>query len=149
MELWLVVLIYVGGIALVVLEAMMPGMILGFLGLAGVVVSTIFGFQHHWVIGIGQVVLAVVVIPLVFIYGSRRMALKAELSSKDGAVSFAKDYSGYLGKEGETLTDLHPGGMVRIDGKKVDVVTSGEMIGKGKMVRVTKVEGNRVIVRKI
>ncbi|MHC4608534.1 MAG: NfeD family protein [Planctomycetota bacterium] len=149
MDLWLVILFYIAGVGLMVLEATMPGIILGLVGLGLTVVAVVFGFQHSWLIGSGQILLAVVVIPMAFVYMSRRMALKVELSAESGAVGFAKDYSVYLGKEGETITDLHPSGMVRIDGKKVDVVTAGEMIDEGKHVRVVKVEGNRVIVRKI
>ena len=149
MELWLVVLLFVGGISLMILESMLPGMVLGFIGLALVVTATYFGFTHHWAIGAGQIGFAAVIVPAAFFWGSRRMALKTALSAEEGVVSFSVDWAVYLGKEGEAVTPLRPAGVVRVEGKKVDVVTAGEMIEKGKQVRVVKVEGNRVIVREI
>ena len=44
---------------------------------------------------------------------------------------------------------LHPSGVVAIDGKKHDVVTEGGMAEKGDRVRVVKVEGNRVVGKKV
>ncbi len=54
-----------------------------------------------------------------------------------------------LGKEGSTKSDLHPGGIAVIDGRRVDVVTEGGMIAKGQSIRVIEVEGNRVVVRQL
>lgn len=147
MPLWVVVLIYMAGVALIVLEALLPGMILGFIGMAGVVLSIIYGFEHDWLIGTAQVVITLVVIPVAFYMAFKRLSVKASISAESGGVSFGKDYQKYLGLEGEAIMDLHPSGMVLIDGKKVDVVTAGESIEKGRRVRVVKVEGNRVIVR--
>ncbi len=52
-----------------------------------------------------------------------------------------------LGKEGVAETDLRPAGDVRIDGRKVDVLTDGEYIEAGVRVKVVRVEGARVFVR--
>ena len=51
--------------------------------------------------------------------------------------------------EGEALTMLRPSGMAKFDGKKYSVVTSGELVEKGTVVRVVKVEGSRVVVRPV
>lgn len=149
MELWLAGLVYLGGMALILLEIVMPGMVMGFLGVAAMAVGAVYGFQHHWTIGAAQVALAVIVVPSVILYGTKRMALKADLSQREGGISFSHDYSALLGKEAETLTELMPGGKVELEGKKVDVVTGGEMVEKGRRVRVVKVEGNRIVVRAV
>jgi membrane-bound serine protease (ClpP class) len=51
-----------------------------------------------------------------------------------------------LGQRGRTLSDLRPAGFARIEGKKVDVITRGEMLGADVLVTVIEVEGNRVVV---
>jgi membrane-bound serine protease (ClpP class) len=52
-----------------------------------------------------------------------------------------------LEKTGTALTPLRPAGTAVIDGKRVDVVTEGQMIERGTPVRVIAVEGMRVVVR--
>ena len=69
-------------------------------------------------------------------------------STEQGYVS-SVDYSQYLNKEGIVLTELRPSGSVEIDGVPVDVVSEGKFISKGEKVRVVKIEGMRIIVRKI
>lgn len=51
-----------------------------------------------------------------------------------------------LHEQGQAETDLHPGGIARIGGRRIDVVSAGELIPRGSDVRVTAVEGNRVVV---
>ena len=70
-------------------------------------------------------------------------------SSLEGGSTFAADYAAWSGKEGEAATDLRPAGTVVMEGKKVDVVTSGELVVRGSKVKVVKVEGNRVVVKAI
>ena len=47
------------------------------------------------------------------------------------------------------LTDLRPAGSVNIEGNVLDVVSEGSFITKGEKIRVIKIEGMRIIVRKI
>lgn len=58
------------------------------------------------------------------------------------------DYSRYLNKEGIVLTELRPSGSVKIDNDILDVVSEGSYINKGEKIRVVKIEGIRIIVRK-
>jgi membrane-bound serine protease (ClpP class) len=144
MELWLILVLYMAGLALIVAETFMPGLVIGLIGTGLIATSVIFGFRHHWALGAGQILLAVIVGPAAFIAGIKRMTLKSTL---EGGTSFANDYSVLAGKAGEALTDLRPGGLASLDGKKVDVVTNGELVSRGTPIKVIKVEGNRVIVR--
>jgi membrane-bound serine protease (ClpP class) len=52
-----------------------------------------------------------------------------------------------LGKEGTAITQLRPGGLAMIDGRKVDVVTTGEFLDRGAEVIVVDVSSNRVMVK--
>jgi membrane-bound serine protease (ClpP class) len=146
MEPWIILTLYGVGLGLIIAESVMPGVIMGLLGTAALLTSIVLGFRHHWAMGTGQVLVAVVVGPLAVYTGIRRLTLKSTL---EGGVSFAQDYGRYVGLEGESQTELRPAGIVEIEGRKVDVVTAGELVEKGKRVRVTKVEGNRIVVRAI
>ncbi len=146
MDLWLILVLYVVGMGLVIAETLLPGVVMGVIGAGLIVTSIVFGFRYHWVLGTGQTTIAVVATPLCFWLGLRRMSLRTSL---DEGKTFAQDWAAYAGREGEALTDLRPAGMVMIDGRKVDVVTAGELVAKGRRVRVVTVEGNRVVVRAI
>jgi membrane-bound serine protease (ClpP class) len=146
MDFLLVVVLYAVGLGMIIAESMMPGLVIGLIGTILLTVSIVFGFTHHWAIGTAQLALAVIVAPLTFFIGVRKLALKASL---EGADSFGQDYSVYQGKEGQAHTDLRPAGIVIVDGRKLDVVTSGESISKGRRIRVELVEGNRIVVKAI
>ena len=146
MDLGLIFLIYTIGIILIIAEAMLPGWMVGMVGLVAVITGVVMGFGHHWLVGAGQISLALVVTPVAFTYGIKRLALNTTLANSD---AFAKDYEQYMGREADAWTDLRPAGTITLDGRKVDVVTAGEPVARGKRVRVVKVEGNRVVVRAI
>lgn len=52
-----------------------------------------------------------------------------------------------VGRFGETVTDLNPGGMVEIDGERLHCEGDGMMLGRGETVEVIAVNGNRLRVR--
>lgn len=58
-----------------------------------------------------------------------------------------KDAESLQGARGSTLTDLRPAGVARFDGRRVDVVSSGEFIGQGAEVEVIEDAGYRRVVQ--
>ena len=54
-----------------------------------------------------------------------------------------------LGRTGVAMNLIGFGGMARIDGRRVDVVTEGEAIPPGIAVRVVALDGPRVVVRRV
>lgn len=52
-----------------------------------------------------------------------------------------------IGRRGEALTLMTPGGMVMIDGERLHAVSEGTLISRGDIVEVMGVRGTRVIVR--
>ena len=52
----------------------------------------------------------------------------------------------FLHKSGVALCDLRPAGFAQIDGRRVDVITRGEMLEKDCPLKVIKVETNQVVV---
>ena len=69
-------------------------------------------------------------------------------NAADGYVA-TQDMEVFLGKEGVTTTVLRPTGMAEFEGVKLNVVADGEYIPKDVPVRVERVEGSRVVVRKM
>ena len=55
MDLGLIFVIYTIGIILIVTEAMIPGWMIGLVGLVGVIAGVVMGFGHHWSVGVGQI----------------------------------------------------------------------------------------------
>lgn len=70
-------------------------------------------------------------------------------ATRDEGFSAAEDMQVFLNKEGETLTVLRPAGTAEFDGVRVDVVSEGDFISKGVRVRVSEVEGRRIVVKPI
>ena len=54
-----------------------------------------------------------------------------------------------LGKEGIALTVLRPSGTAVINNERLDVVTEGDFIDQNTKITVIKVEGVRIVVRKV
>jgi membrane-bound serine protease (ClpP class) len=60
-----------------------------------------------------------------------------------------KDYSALMGKIGVTDTELRPSGTVLIDNEIYDAKTYDEFIEAGRGVRVIRVRGNKVFVKRV
>jgi membrane-bound serine protease (ClpP class) len=60
-----------------------------------------------------------------------------------------KDIRELAGRVGISLNLLRPCGNGDFDGMRLDVITSGEFIEKGKRIRIESVDGARILVREI
>lgn len=78
----------------------------------------------------------------------KSMVLETSMKKEDGYIS-TSDMKYFLKKQGVSLTILRPAGTVDFDGVKLDVVSEGEFIPKGTKVEVIKVEGRRIVVRRV
>jgi len=78
----------------------------------------------------------------------RKLVLESELDAGDGWESTPEADHHLRGAVGRTHTALRPAGIADIAGARVDVVSDGEMIESGTDVIVTRVDGNRVVVRR-
>lgn len=147
----IVIGLFVVGILMVVAEALLPGMIVGIIGALCIIASIGLAWFHPDLrsppLAIGELVIALIVVPITFMIAIRKTRLTETLDEKAGVTSYAVDFAPLVGKDGEALTDLRPSGTVLIDGKKYDVITPGEMIVKGTRVRVAEASGNRIVVR--
>ena len=148
------------GIGLLVLEAFMPGF--GLPGISGIVME-IVAIALTWVnhgpvaaLGLTIIVLSLIAIAISM---SLRSATKGRLSrskiilkereNNEAGYRSAEDMQVFLGKEGETTTVCRPTGMAEFDGVKLNVVSEGEFLPAGTRIRIVQVEGSRIVVRVI
>lgn len=148
------------GLALLIVEVFMPGF--GLPGISGIVLEVIgivVTYQKHGglaALGLTLVVLAVVAITVSLALRSvdKGRLSKSEVilhdteSVEEGYVA-TRDMEVFVGKQGITTTVLRPTGMAEFDGVKLNVQADGEYIPKDVAVKVEKVEGSRVVVRRL
>ncbi len=145
----MIVLLYLGGAALLMCELVMPSALMGTVGLAAMVVAIVHAFKTNgFIVGSLLSLLTVVGAPMALYHGFKRLALKKTLDDKEGCISAGEDLSKLVNEEGVAITPLHPSGTARLIGRRIDVITEGDMIDSGARIRVLKVEGARVVVKK-
>ena len=76
------------------------------------------------------------------------LVLKESTAKKDGFTS-GEDMGYFLGREGAVTSMLRPIGTADFDGVKLEVLSEGEIIEPGTKVKVVKVEGRKLVVRKV
>jgi membrane-bound serine protease (ClpP class) len=78
----------------------------------------------------------------------RRLILDTGLPAGQGYASAPEADRSCLGKSGTALSPLRPAGIAEIAGKRLDVVSDGEFIESGVPIMATRVDGNRIVVRR-
>ncbi|MBE0623038.1 MAG: nodulation protein NfeD [Burkholderiales bacterium] len=163
---WEELLLALGGVMLLALEVLViPGFgVAGILGivaiLAGLVLSLVgAGDTSDMVVrAAGRVVFSLLLaltaslVLLRFLphlpFG-RRLILQADLGAGHAHGSAPDSDLRWLGKKGQASSPLRPAGIAEIEGERVDVVSEGDLIEPGQAVEVTRVEGNRIVVRRV
>ncbi|TJY43602.1 nodulation protein NfeD [Cohnella pontilimi] len=145
------------GILFLILEMFIPSFgILGILGIIGVIygISSAAYDTGHAArsLGLAALVALVITMGVVYIFRKRgiwnRFILREQLTTEQGFVPHASRED-WVGREGAALSPLRPAGVADIGGERVDVVTSGEFIERGRTVRVIAVDGTRILVKEV
>jgi membrane-bound serine protease (ClpP class) len=162
---WEEMLLFAGGIVLLILEVFVtPGFgVLGALGIGALVAAlglSLVGAGATWevivlaavrvvvslLLAIGAAVLLLRLLPRAAF--GRRLILEDELPAKEGFTSAPERDLSWLGKRGIATSTLRPAGVAELGGERVDVVSDGEFIEAGEPIEVTRVDGNRIVVRR-
>jgi membrane-bound serine protease (ClpP class) len=77
----------------------------------------------------------------------RKLILDTELPADAGYASAPESDRQWLHKSGQTISALRPAGIAEIDGERIDVISDGEFINPGENIVVTRIDGNRIVVR--
>jgi membrane-bound serine protease (ClpP class) len=78
----------------------------------------------------------------------KRLILETGLGAGKGYASPPETDKQWLGKGGTVVSPLRPSGIADFDGERVDVVSDGELIESGAQIVVSRVDGNRIVVRR-
>lgn len=153
----LLFLLLIIGLVLVVAEIFFVSM--GALGAASaltLLTAVVLAFTHHGqVVGFLFLSAAAIGAPVVAYFALKALPntrlgqqlLLAGPNREDVTRAAAEpDLERYRDQTGVTESVLRPAGIARIAGRRVDVISRGEMIEAGTAVRVINIEGNRVVV---
>jgi membrane-bound serine protease (ClpP class) len=151
------IILFLIGLVLLVMEMFVPSFgILGILGIIALIFAITMGAYDTGnalqSLGIAVIVALIIVVIFAYIFRRRgvwnRFILSDQLTADKGFVpQLSRDR--WIGQEGVAASDLRPSGIADIGGERLDVITSGEYIAKGKLVRVLSVDGTRILVKEI
>lgn len=161
---WEELLLVAAGVILLAIEVLVvPGFgIVGILGIIAIIASLVLtligpGAAPAFIIATATRVVFSLLVALLMSFAllrflprlplGRRLILERGLTSAQGYVSAPDSDVQLLGKTGRTSSALRPAGIAEIAGRRVDVVSEGELIDAGQPIEVIRVDGNRIVVR--
>ena len=147
-----IITLLVLGILLLLIEIIIPGGVIGVIGLLCIISGVILAFMKSALLGV-ILFAGVVIVGFVSFLAWIKFFPKTPMGKEIFLDKDAKDWQGYegsnkdlIGSIGVCHTDLRPSGLAIINSRRLDVVTQGEPIEKGEQVKVIEVEGNRIVV---
>lgn len=148
-----VVVLLVLGTVLLFLETLLPGLIAGIVGVGCLIAGIIMAYVKFGP-GTGNTVALIVTVCLaigafLWVKYFPDSALARPFISRRTIGTVGAEKPEFLHQSGVAQTTLRPSGSALINGKKVDVVTEGEMIQRGAAIKVVAIEGLRVVVRSV
>ncbi|SHK07453.1 NfeD-like C-terminal, partner-binding [Clostridium cavendishii DSM 21758] len=145
------------GFILVFVEMHVPGF--GVPGIAGAiclilaVVFTAQSFAQALMMALGILAVLGTMLGIVLTCFTKGKLFKplilAEEQRKEHGYISSSDLDYLLDKKGIAITDLRPAGSVEIEGVKFDVVSDGEYISRDSKIQIVKVNGVKLVVKKI
>lgn len=149
-----VLLLFIGGVILLFVEAVVPGF--GVFGLGGIIamILSIYLASATDPQALRSLIIAVAATVILAVILAKQAArkgflLRLSLPNTERDFFSTSERRDLVGKEGVAITPLRPSGMADIDGERINVVTEGGFLDVGVPLSVTKVEGGRVIVKPI
>ena len=148
----LLLTLLIAGIALLLAEVFLPGMVAGVLGVVCLLGVAVVGFAEFGP-KVGSLILMVELVSGTILtilwmrYFPKTPFGKKYILDPSTASHAPTAPEKWVGRSGVALTDLRPAGAGRLDGEKVDVITTGEHIGAGARIKVVRVDGPSVFVR--
>lgn len=147
----------IAGLVFVIIELAHPGISFpGILGGILIVVGFVLTVKTIMdVIILAILVLAVLGIALSIVVHSAtkghlsRVLVLSESLDKEAKNTINNDLQYFIGREGITLTPLRPSGSTDFDGVRLDVISAGEFIEKGRTVRIVRMDDGKFVVEEL
>lgn len=145
------------GVVLLFIELFIPGFgVFGVLGLCALTVGSFFvmgGGMEAFLVLLGIYVLLAAIVFFFFLYKPQNskwnpFILWDKQKNSDGYTG-SGNFSKLLNRTAVTVTPLRPAGTVLLDDERIDVSSFGDYIDKDIVVRIVKVEGSKIFVRKV
>lgn len=154
---WISLTLFVIGLILIVIEGMVPGF--GLPGISGIIffiVGIIMAMNnlHSAVLSLSIAIILTTIATIIFVklgYRSKifnNVILSNELLKEKGYIP-SEDMEHLLGEEGIALSELRPAGFIEIGNIKYDALSDGGFIVRNDKIKVVKVEGSKIFVRRI
>jgi membrane-bound serine protease (ClpP class) len=121
----------------------------------GIILTFAYSSTAGWITLIAVFVLSPIVIGALLHFwpktplGKRFFLTVAPDDATVAALPANQELEHLKGRIGKTLSALRPAGVVDFDGRRVDTLTEGMMVGPGQLVRCIDVRAGRVIVRPV
>lgn len=150
-------ILIIAGMLLIMLEVVVPGF--GLPGISGIILlglgilavtDSLILSAIYLIIGLLVSILLGVILASWLKRSGRldNIVLDSKLDREAGYIP-GEAMDKYLNKEGRARTNLRPSGFIEIEGQRLDAITSGEYISKDEKVVVYKIEGSKILVRRV
>lgn len=154
---WTSLALFVLGIVLLVIEIIVPGF--GLPGISGIlfVLIGIILAMDSFANAILSISIAIIITTIIGIMLVKRgfksqlfnsIVLNNQTNKEKGYLSSEADEN-LISKEGIAVSELRPSGFIDIDGKRIDALSDEGYISKGTAVKIVKIEGSKIFVRRI
>jgi len=151
------IILFLGGIILVVLELFVVGAILGIIGMLSIIASFLLIGDNVAKMGVFVaicLIIAIVEWVILVKFLKKTIPIFSQVvlhdsTNKESGYTSHDDRSHLVGQTATTLTELRPSGIIIHHGKRIDAVSDGAFIKREKEVRIIEVEGTRVVVTEI
>lgn len=147
------IVLLVAGLFMLGLETIVPGGVLGVIGVVALIIAAVIGFSIFpapWGMmnALGILILTGITLYIWVKYFPKTIAGKILTLSEDTKTYKANIvHDELVGKEGVAATTLRPAGIAKIDGNRVDVVAEGRWIEQDAPIKVVSVSGHIITVR--
>ncbi|MDR1191403.1 MAG: hypothetical protein LBK60_07050 [Verrucomicrobiales bacterium] len=151
----LILSLILAGLALVIAEIFLPGMICGIIGGVCLVAAVIatgaeYGVDRALALFFAELAAGVVLFAVwMKFFPNSPLGKKFSLPPAEGQTSAPEELQKLTGSAGVTVTPLRPSGTAAISGRRLTVSSEGFPLPAGVKIKVVKVEGARIVVRSV
>ena len=155
-----VLIIFVVGLILLLLEIfVIPGF--GITGITGILclcfsIIQLYGGFLEAIHAVGYLLIyTTIALALIYKLAPKlgifdRFILKKEMTAESGYVAVEQNaFSDLVGLQGVTLSICRPSGKAKIGTERYDVVSEGDFIEKDEQIIVKKVDGNKIVIKRL
>jgi len=153
---WILAL-FIGGVLLLLLEFVMPGLVCGIVGGCMMLGSIVLAVNYYPERSVEIIVGGVAITGIIFVagflimprFGSMLGLVQVKQQLPDEGYVNVAERTDLLQQEGVVFSALRPSGVIVIGQERIDAVSDAAFIDKDARVRVIAVEGNRIVVEAI